>query len=117
MFERGGLAYNSRYRERVTPVSVRKFKKPAADVEIDGLEEPDLTVGKRKGLCWAKRLRRVFNIEVSICSACGGPMRIVASIEDPIVIGEILSHLEARSCAPVSANLAPGARAPPPWVC
>ncbi len=46
----------------MTPVSVRKFKKPAADVENDGLEEPDLTVGKRKGLCWAKRLKRVFNI-------------------------------------------------------
>jgi hypothetical protein len=58
---RGGLPYHGRYRERVTPASVRKFKTPAADVEADGLEEPDLTVGKRKGLCWAKRLKRVFN--------------------------------------------------------
>ncbi len=113
----GVLAPNSRYRERVTPASVRKFKNPAADVEADGLEEPDLTVGKRKGLCWAKRLKRVFNIEVSICSVCGGPMKIVASIEDAIVIGKILSYLEARSCAPVSASRALGARAPPPGVC
>jgi len=42
-------------------------------------------------------------IDVSVCSACGGPMKIIVgmpnhSIEDPIVIGKILSHLEARSC-------------------
>lgn len=43
--------------------------------------------------------------------------RIVASIEDAIVIGKILSHLEARSCAPVSASRALVARAPPPGVC
>ena len=57
----GVLAPNSRYRERVTTVSVREFKKTAADLKNDGLEEPDLTVDKRKGLCWAKRLKRVFN--------------------------------------------------------
>lgn len=52
----GVLAPNSRYRERVTPASVRKFKNPAADVEADGLEEPDLTVGKRKGLVLGKEV-------------------------------------------------------------
>ena len=57
---RGGLPSNSRYRDRVTPVSGGKVKKPIADAEADGLEEPDLSVGKRKGLCWAKRLKRVF---------------------------------------------------------
>ncbi|MFT6307959.1 MAG: hypothetical protein ACJA0Z_003129 [Halioglobus sp.] len=53
---RGGLPPSSRYRERVTPASVRKFKPPAADE----LGEQDLTVGKRKALLWAKRLKRVF---------------------------------------------------------
>ena len=100
----GVLAPNSRYRDRVTPVSSGKVKKPTADAdadaEADGRQEPDLTASKCKGMCCtegrpAQRLKRVLNIDVSICSACGGPMKIIASIEDPFVIGKILSHLEA----------------------
>ena len=64
----------------------------------------------------AQRLKRVFNIDVSICSACGGPMKIIASIEDPFVIDKILSHLEGRG-SQESATRRPGARAPPPAVC
>jgi len=57
---------NSRYRESVTPLSIRKVKPVTADVEADGLEEPNPRAGKRKGLCCtegrpAKRLKRVFN--------------------------------------------------------
>ena len=109
---RGGFPPNSRYRERMTPVTGGKVKKSTADAEADGLEEPDLTVGKRKGLCWAKRLKRVFNIEVSHCSACGGSMKIIVglpnhSIEDPLVIGKILSHLKARCRSQESVNRRP----------
>ena len=110
----GVLAPNSRYRDRVTP---GKVKKPIADAEADGLEEPDLRVGKRKGLCWAKRLKRVFTIDVSICRACGGTMKIIASIEDPFLIGKILSHLKALCVLQGPENRRPGARAPPPDVC
>ena len=59
----------------------------------------------------------MLNMEASTCSACGGPMKIVASIEDPLVIGKMLSHLEDRSSAPVSATRALGARAKPPGLC
>ena len=115
----GVLAPNSRYRDRVTPVSSGKVKKPTADAdaEADGRQEPDLTASKRKGMCWAQRLKRVFNMDVSICSACGGPMKIIASIEDPFVIGKILSHLEAMFGSQGPENRRPGARAPPPAFC
>ena len=46
-------------------------------------------MGKRKGQRSAKRLKRVFTIEVSICSACVGLMKTVVSIEDAIVISKI----------------------------
>jgi len=101
----------------VTPVSSGKVKKPTADAEADGRQEPDLTASKRKGMCWAQRLKRVFNIDVSICSACGGPMKIIASIEDPFVIGKILSHLEAMFGSQGPENRRPGARAPPSAFC
>ncbi len=89
----------------------------ATDEEADGREEPDQTAAKRKGMCWAQRLKRVFNIDVTICSACGGPMKIIASIEDLFVIDKILSHLEGRGGSQESATRRPGARAPPPAVC
>ena len=80
----GVLAPNSRYRESVTALSARQVEPATSDVEADGPDEPDLRAGRRKGLCCtlkcikAQRLKRVFNIEVSVCSVCGGPMRIIA---------------------------------------
>ena len=112
----GVLAPNSRYREQIIPTRSVKVKKTTTDEEADGREEPDQTAAKRKGMCWAQRLKRVFNIDVTICSACGGPMKIIASIEDPFVIDKILSHLEGRG-SQESATRRPGARAPPPAVC
>jgi len=52
---RGGLPYNSRYRNRVTPVRGSKVKKTTVDVEADERQEPDLTQGKRKGMCCTQR--------------------------------------------------------------
>ena len=43
---------------------------------------------------WAKRLKNVFGIEIDTCQRCGGTLRIIASIEQPEVIGQILAHLE-----------------------
>jgi len=61
---------------------------------------------------WAKRLKRVFNIEIEACSECGGDVRIIASIEDPAVINQILAHLDRRVAACEVARL-PQSRAPP----
>jgi hypothetical protein len=36
-------------------------------------------------------LKRVFNIDIEICNKCGGDVKIIASIEDPVVIQKILS--------------------------
>jgi hypothetical protein len=37
--------------------------------------------------------RRVFNIDIETCSACGGTVKVIACIEDPAVIDKILTHL------------------------
>ena len=63
----GGLPYNSRYRDRLTPIRCGKLKKLSADgnAQADGLKEPVLS--KRNGMCCtlkgikAQRLKRVFN--------------------------------------------------------
>jgi hypothetical protein len=51
-------------------------------------------------LHWATRpLKRVFGIEIDRCEQCGGELTIIASIENPEVIGQILEHLCAQSTA------------------
>jgi hypothetical protein len=37
-------------------------------------------------MSWAKRLKRVFAIELESCAHCGGKLRVIASIEEPEVI-------------------------------
>ncbi len=43
-------------------------------------------------MTWAQRLKRVFNIEIETCQRCGGAVRVIACIEDPALIEEILTH-------------------------
>ena len=44
-------------------------------------------------MTWAQRLKRVFNIEIETCETCGGPMKVIAAITEPVVIKHILTHL------------------------
>ena len=64
-------------------------------------------------MTWAMRLKRVFDIDIETCSECGGNVKIIASIEDPVVIKKILAHLDQN--APLQqAGYLPETRAPPP---
>jgi hypothetical protein len=44
-------------------------------------------------MSWARRLKRVFAIDIERCEQCGGRVRIIAALEDPEVIEKILRHL------------------------
>jgi hypothetical protein len=46
---------------------------------------------RRASMTWAQRIKRVFNIDIETCQACGGAVRIIACIEDPVVIEKIPS--------------------------
>ena len=63
-------------------------------------------------MTWAQRLKRVFNIDIETCRECGGAMKVIACIEDPVVIKKILIYLvdKALSAKPVPL---PESRAPP----
>lgn len=62
---------------------------------------------------WAQRLKRVFRIDIERCERCGGRVRIIASIEDPEVIGRILAHVEKTASSPAGRIPAQGPRGPP----
>jgi hypothetical protein len=63
-------------------------------------------------ITWAQRLKRVFKIDVEMCRVCGGSARVIACIEDPVIIKKILVHLQEKLPAR-AALLLPDSRAPP----
>ena len=70
----GVFAPNSKHRALITPAGRGKGRKKA------GQGGDDLSFAERHGaMTWAQRLKRVFNIDVSVCSKCGGEARVVAT--------------------------------------
>ncbi len=58
-----------------------------------GDAEAPTAAERRASMTWAQRLRRMFSIDRETCPACGGAVRITASIEDPVATEKILNHL------------------------
>jgi len=93
----------------VTPAKRGKGRKTKA-----ANHKQDQTSAERHAaMTWAQRLKRVFNIDIETCSECGSDVKIIASIEDPLVIRKILAHLDEKA-ASVATGMMPQCRAPPP---
>ena len=60
-------------------------------------------------MTWAQRLKRVFNIDIEICRKCGGAVKVITCIEDPVVIDKILTHLKEKAAAVGMLPEVPGA--------
>jgi hypothetical protein len=67
---------------------------------------------KHVALNWARRLKRVFGIEIEQCARCGGRLEVIASIEEPELIERILAHRRKKE-AEEGLTVSLGARAPP----
>ena len=103
----GVFAPNSALRARVTKAHRGKGASAQAAADTDH-SAPE----RQAGMTWAQRLKRVFGIDIQTCAACGGALRIIACIEDPLVIDKILAHLDAKAAAAQAARPTP-CRAPP----
>ena len=104
----GVFAPNSKYRARVTPAKRGRGGRDARAAD----PEESVPAERRAAMTWAQRLKRVFGIDTETCSACGVAVQIIACIEDPAVIGKILSYLNSKAGEP-EALLRPPSRAPP----
>jgi hypothetical protein len=103
----GVFAPHSKLRAAVTPAhrGVGSKAVPA---------DPDKPITPRHvAMSWARRLKRVFGIEIDTCAGCGGKLKVIASIEVPELIARILAHLEKTAADQHQAELPLGARAPP----
>jgi hypothetical protein len=67
-----------------------------------GLEEPaevtpieeDGPSGKAARRSWARLIRKIYEIDPLECPKCGSRMRLVAFIEDELIVRKILKHLK-----------------------
>jgi ribosomal protein S27E len=103
----GVFAPNSKHRALITPAGRGKGTKQA---NRDG--EDRSFAERHMAMNWAQRLKRVFNIDIETCEHCQGPVRIIACVEDPVAIKQILDHLASKESSAEQATLPPG-RAPP----
>ena len=97
----GVFAPNSKHRVQVTPAGRGKGNKTKSP---DGTEDHS-PFEQRVSMNWAQRLKRVFNIDIETCSECGGAVKIIACIEDPVVYQEDTHGPEGknyRSCGHVA---------------
>jgi len=104
----GVFAPNSKHRAVVTPAKRGKGSK----LKVPDEAQDQTPAERRASMTWAQRLKRVFNIDIETCQECGGAMKVIACIEDPVVIKKILDHLKQKDKAN-EPNPLPESRAPP----
>ena len=108
----GVFAPHSRLRAAVTPAGRGMRARPSSTPERGPPPTP-----RPVAMSWARRLKRVFGVEIERCARCRGRLVIMASIEEPAVIARILAHVERtwpeRYPAAPSVDLPVGARASP----
>ncbi len=76
-------------------------------------DEPQTPAECRASMSRAQRLKRVFHIDIETCRECSGAMKIIACIEDPVVIQKILNHLKDKAETTACTLLLHKSRAPP----
>jgi len=94
----GVLAPNAALHSQIVPGEAD----PAMD-PTDGDGDRSST-SPRARMSWAQLFKRVFAIDLTTCPQCGGPLTIIAAIEDPPVIAKILTHLGLPTRAPPKAQ-------------
>jgi hypothetical protein len=66
--------------------------------------EPNRTASvptpRKKNYSWSDLLRRVFEIDILVCERCGGPVRVIAAIQEPETTQKILNYLGLPSRPP-----------------
>jgi hypothetical protein len=75
-------------RERTGEASSRLHLSPNARRTL-GRREP----GRQRNWSWAALRRRAFGLDVLACPRCGARLRVVATIEDPVVVRRVLASL------------------------
>ena len=104
----GVFAPNRKHRARVMLAKRGEGNKTNAS---NAIEDPT-PAAHRASMTWAQRLKRVCNIDIETCRKCAGSVRLIAAIEDPVVIKKKLTPLKEKAASAQPIPL-PESRAPP----
>jgi hypothetical protein len=97
----GVLAPHARWRHQVVG-----YGRGAPAAARDPAEAPQNPSRPLRNWTWAALMQRAFALDVLACPRCGGRLRVIATVEDPLAVRQILA---ARRPAE---TLGPGPPAP-----
>jgi hypothetical protein len=104
----GVLAPHARWRPQVVRYGRAAAEVAAPDRGSSGADRAGLQGSRRPcNSTWAGLMRRAFAIDVLACLRCGGRLRLVGAVEDPVAVREILTA--SRSIEPVGPDPPAGA--------
>jgi hypothetical protein len=104
----GVFAPSSPFRPHIVPAADKPHR-PKSKTDNTTLDHPPtdqsaqihhttaITESPTDPLSWAQRLKRVFNIDITLCPRCGGQLRVIGDITDPDLIRKILDHVNSRA--------------------
>jgi Putative transposase len=89
----------------------KKAQPEGPTAAAQGVVEVELSApGRAAKREWARLIKQVYEADPRLCPRCGGAMRIIAFIEQPAVIEQILTHLglwPARAHSPPAGDPLP----------
>jgi hypothetical protein len=86
------FAPNFKDRKKIVPKTIVKI--PAAESATgEGLSLELFVKVRRERMRWAQMLKRVFEVDVTICPKCNGRLEQIAVIKDRVVIKALLESL------------------------
>jgi hypothetical protein len=112
----GVLAPHARWRARVVAYGAHPGTAATApNLERDSDDDAAAPAPARHW-AWANLMRRAFDLDVLACPRCGGRLRLLGTIEDPVAIRAILDSLALSGALldrpPPAAAVEPAALAP-----
>jgi hypothetical protein len=69
---------------------------PADSQQTPGSKNPSAEPNASRA-CWARLLRKVFEVDPLICPRCGAEMKVIAVLTEPKVVDKILRHLQEKA--------------------
>ena len=86
------MRYVGWYSNRARGERAKKASPQAGTALPSSGEEPASEFAARAKAAWARLIRKVYEADPLVCPQCGGPLRVIALIEDAEVIRRILEH-------------------------
>jgi len=109
LFYHGLLAPRARWRAQVVAYGRSAFEPTASEVRPAlGPYGPEARP-TRSAWTWAALMHRAFAIDVLACLRCGGRLRLIATLHDPVVIRQIRARLGRFASGPSSGPAPPAA--------